>query len=118
MNVSPNQSTTRLGTDLTFEVVDMRGRNGFPKGQRGLAFRHQERRTIQCRSTGLDIRRNADYVVRTDQTGDWRVDHREGFGIDVAVYGPNRESYFPSHTAAAVALKAHLDEIRTNSTVA
>ncbi len=118
MQVKPSQTTTKLGTDLTFEVVDMRGRNGFPAGQKGLAFSHSEDRTIQCRSTGIDIRRKARYVVRTDDTRQgWRVDHREGFGIDVAVYGPKRESYFPTHTAAAAALKSHLDEIQHNSTV-
>jgi len=118
MQVNPNQKTTKLGTDLTFEVVDMRGERGFPRGQKGLAFRHQERRTIHCKFTGVPINRKADYVIQTDHTGKgWRIDHHEGFGLKTAVYGPNREDYFPSHSAAASALKAHLDEIEHNSSI-
>jgi hypothetical protein len=116
MNINPSQKTTRLGTALTFEVVDMRGRNGFPQGQKGLAFRHQERRTIYCGVSGLAIKRSADFILRTDAKG-WRIDHREGYGLNTAVYGPNGEEYFPSNDEAAFALQQYLDDIRDNSTL-
>ena len=118
MRINPTQKTTKLGTDVTFTVHDLRGVRGFPKDQRGLAFRHQERRVILCKVTGIEIRRHADYIVRTDDTGKgWRIDHMEGHGINTAVYGTNREDYFPSNHEAAKALQKHLDDIRDNSTI-
>jgi hypothetical protein len=98
MHVKPTQKTTKLGTDLTFDVLDLRGRQGFPEGQDGLVFVHKDYRQV-----GIS------FVVRTDSMcrGKWRVDRMVG-PIAEAVYGPNREDYFPTNTAAAVALAKHL----------
>jgi len=118
MNINPTQQTSNLHTDLTFEVIDMRGTKGFPKGQKGLVFSHKDQRVLKCRVTGIDLPQNSTFVVRTDDTGKgWRIDRAEGFGMFVAVYGPNRESYFPTNDAAAAALETHLAEVARKATV-
>lgn len=116
MRISFSQTTTRLGTDLTFEVVDMRGKRGFPQGQKGLLFAHHERREIRCVNTGLPIKRDATYVIRADETG-WRIDEVFAVGPATAVYGPDREDHFPTQVGAAKALKAYLDVLATTSSL-
>lgn len=117
MKMSPNQTTTKLGTKLTFEVVDLRGQRGYPAGQNGYVFVHREQREIRCKYTGLPIKRNAIYVVRIDPNGSWRIDEVFAYGPNTAVYGPEREEYFPTPVAAAKALKTYLDVIATTSSL-
>jgi hypothetical protein len=76
-------ATTKLGTQLTFKVIDLRGINGFPQGKKGLAFFHK------------------DFRVRTDPKG-WRID-RHCFGLVEAVTVKGK-SYFASAEKAAAAL--------------
>ena len=119
MNVSPQQKSTRLRTkDVTFEVIDWRGRGGFPKGQKGLLFEHREARTISDKYTGLNIHRAARYIVRTAAGEEgWRVDEVHHLFPTETVYGPKRETHWATNHEAAAALQGHLDEIRDNSSV-
>ena len=114
MNVRPTQKSTRLGTELTFEVLDMRGRKGFPKGQTGLVFVHKDTRVVPCRLTGQSIHLNATYVVRTDtaRPREWRVDHQDFGPLFTAVYGPDHESYFLTNEDAAATLVNHLEQVK------
>lgn len=83
---------------IKFVTLDYRGREGFPTGPKGLVYHHEN-------VVGGRVR---DFYVRTDTTDKgWRIDHRE-FGINVAVYGHNGESYFESEHEAALALEQHL----------
>jgi hypothetical protein len=100
--IKPTQKTTKLGTSLTFDVLDLRGRQGFPESQRGLVFVHKNTPRV-----GLT------FVVRTGSLGrgQWRVD-MVGL-IPEAIYGPSqeviREDYFPTNEAAARALAKYLE---------
>ena len=86
-------------TSIKFTTLDYRGRDGFPTGPKGLVYHHQN--VMQ----GGRVR---NFYIRTDTTDQgWRIDHRE-FGVNVAVYGPNGESYFETEHEAAVALERHL----------
>jgi hypothetical protein len=119
MNVNPTQATTKLHTNLTFQVHDLRGQNGFPQGQDGLVFEHREQRVIRCKYSGLEIKRDARYVVRTaaGEQG-WRIDLLPKLGPTEAVYGvADRATHWPTNEAAAQALVEVLDEIRDNSSL-
>lgn len=117
MNIRPNQKTTKLRTrDKTFQVHDYRGVRRFPQDQGGFVFEYFERREIQDKFTGLPIKRNERYVIRTDNTGKgWRIDRFLKVGPDEAIYGLDGASYWRTNTAAAQALSDLLDEIRDNS---
>ena len=118
MHVSPKQKTTNLRTATTFEVVDMQGQFGFPKGQGGLVFDHHEKRNITDKFTGLFIKRDARYVVRTDDTDKgWRIDQIRAWLPTEAVYGLDRATHWDTNHEAAAALQGRLDEIRDNSSV-
>lgn len=117
MNLTPGQMHTSLGTPLTFEVIDMRGRNGFPKDDTGYVFVHHERRVLKRRYTGLPYVRTAEYRIRTDPHG-WRVDHTDGMMPPSAIYGENRREYFASPEQAAEVLKAYLDKIEAEGSFA
>jgi hypothetical protein len=117
MNIGTNQKTTKLGTDLEFQVHDFRGVKGFPQGQKGLVFEHREQRVIQCKHSGMPIPRDERYVVRTDDTGQWRVDLRAKLGPFETVYGLDMATYWDTNHAAAWALSERLREIELNSTI-
>jgi len=117
MHISPKQKTTKLGTDLEFRVHDFRGIRGFPQGQKGLVFEHHEQRVIQCRISGMPIPRDARYVVRTDDTGKWRVDRLPKMSPFETVYGLDMATYWSTNHKAAWALSERLHEIEQNSTL-
>lgn len=116
MHIHANQQTSHLKTALSFNVIDIRDRSGFPKGQRGFVFVHHERRVIYCRYTGRPIHRHASYMIRTSPQG-WRIDEI-ALGPATAVYGPNGDAYFPTAEDAARALQADLDVIAATSSLA
>jgi len=117
MRVKAGTKKTKLRTKLSFYVYDFRGTRGFPKGDEGFCFEHREKRVIYCKYTGVAIKRDARYLIRTDDTGKgWRIDEVAGV-LACAVYGVDRESYWPSNVQAACALQAYLEEIRTTSSV-
>lgn len=120
MNIKPNQKTTKLGTDLIFGIVDVRGSAGFPNDQRGFVFIHIEDRTIQCKNTGLPIHRKARYHIRTaaDESG-WRIDLSPVYGPLETVYGlgEGRPTHWTTAKQAAQALSEVLDEIERNSSL-
>lgn len=119
MNVKPTQNTTKLGTQIAFNVIDLRGKQGFPQGQDGLVFEHLERRLVRCKYTGESIKRDARYVIRT-AAGDsgWRIDLLPKLGPAEAVYGvTDRATHWPTNEAAAQALVGVLDEIRDHSSL-
>ena len=117
MNIGTNQKTTKLGTDLEFQVHDFRGVKGFPQGQKGLVFEHNEQRIINCRVSGMPIPRSARYIVRTDDTGYWRVDYMPRVGPNEAIYGLDGMSQWTTNHSAAWALSERLREIELNSTI-
>lgn len=121
MNVKPTQKTTKLGTTLTFEVLDLRGKRDFPQGQDGLVFVHHEKRTIRCKYTGCEIKRKARYAIRTaaGEQG-WRIDLLPDYFLPPeTVYGlaEGRPTHWASKEEAAQALVAVLDEIEHNSSL-
>lgn len=118
MRIKDGQQTTRLGTTLKFRVYDLRGVRGFPQGQQGYVFEYREQRSIRCKYTGAEIKRDERYVLRTDDTGKgWRIDRLPKFGPAEAVYGQNREDYWESAEDAAKALAWLQDEIRDNTSL-
>jgi len=118
MYVKPSQKTTKLGVDLPFEVLDMRGRKGFPQSQEGLVFVHKDNRVVNCRLTRVPIQLRATYVIRTDHRGEgWRIDQHDLGSLFTAITGPDRQDYFPTNKAAAAALVAHLNKVATSTTI-
>ena len=116
MNIRINQISSKLGTKLIFKVYDFRGIRGFPQGQDGFQFECFERREIRDKYTGLPIKRDERYVIRTDDTGKgWRIDRIPKVGPAEAIYGIDGASYWPTNTAAAKALSDLLDEIWDNT---
>ena len=101
MDISDTDNNTTLGTSLTFLILDYRGKYDFPGDQNGFVFEH--RRSIP-KTTSTE-----GYAIRTDDTGGgWRVDYIPQFGPKETVYGPNRESYWPTNEEAAAALELYL----------
>lgn len=91
MRIANTQKATALRTGLNFEVIDMRGRSGFPNTQEGFVFKHRY------------------FTIRTDHRNQgWRIDRYNAPGLCEAVYGPGRQSYFKTSTKAADALQGHL----------
>jgi hypothetical protein len=120
MNIKDTQKTTKLGTRLAFNVIDLRGRSGFPQGQGGLVFEHREQRTIRCKFSGIEIKRDARYTIRTaaGESG-WRIDLLPKIGPVEAVYGvgAGRPTHWPTKEEAAQALVGVLDEIEHNTSI-
>lgn len=111
--------TSNLGTKLTFTKHDVQGKWHFPQGEGGFAYEYKEFRTIFDRYTGRSIKRDVDYVVRTDVTGKgWRIDILPQVGPAETVYGPDRQTYWATPQAAARVLVGVLDEIETCSSLA
>jgi hypothetical protein len=100
MYVPVKSTVHNLNTNLTFTVLDFRGRNSFPNTQEGLVFQHNFQKKVR------DGYITKTFLVRTDNTG-WRVDYL-ALGPVEAVYGPNGESHFKTNEAAAAALETHL----------
>lgn len=112
--------TTKLGTALSFKVYNLQMQNGFPVGSKGLVYEYLEQRTIQCKHTGLPIKRDARYAIRTDDTAQgWRIDLLPRVGPAETVYGigEGRPTYWSTAKLAAEALVGVLDEIRDNSSL-
>ena len=111
--------TTKLGTKLTLKVHDLQGQRGFPMGSKGLVYEYLEQRTIRCKYTGIEIKRDARYVIRTDACGQWRIDLLPKLGPAETVYGvgEGRPDYWPTAKQAAQALVGVLDEIANNTSI-
>lgn len=110
--------TITLKTTLTFLEYDLRGTSGFPNTDQGFVYLHKEDRVLKCKYTGLPIKRQAEYAVRTDNTGyGWRVDFMPHLGPLETVYGEDGKSYWSTPEEAARALEAHLNRIATNAHV-
>ncbi len=80
---TPSKTTTALGTKtLAFDVLDLRGRQGFPRDPRGFVYLHREDRELPQRYTGLTRRQRRTWAVRHGgQEEAWRVDLHSGFGL-------------------------------------
>ena len=112
--------TSKLGTSLSFRIIDMRGQKGFPRGAKGLCYEYLEQRMIRCKNTGLIITRDARYALRTDHTNKgFRIDLLPRIGPAEAVYGlgEGRPSYWATAKEAASALVGVLNEIEHNSSL-
>lgn len=121
MNTKPAQKTSKLGTKLTFTLIDMRGQNNFPRSQQGFVYEYLEQRVIRCKYTGCNIKRDARYVIRTDDNGwGWRIDLLPKLGPAETVYGigTGRPTHWFTAKLAAEALVGVLDEIAHNSSLA
>lgn len=110
--------TIKLGTSLKFTVYDFRGQFDFPEDDNGFLYMYHELRTIQCRFTGKDIKRNERYAIRSDSGGKgWRIDRLVSYGPLEAVYGEDGQAYFDTPKAAAKGLVWAQDEIARNTSV-
>lgn len=119
MKIRTGQKVTKIGTNLPFTVYDFRGTNGFPHGQCGFVFEYLEKRIIACKYSGQPIKRDARYLIRTDETSFWRIDMVPKFGPTEAVYGVDQDrlSHWKTAADAARALVGVLDEIQHNSSL-
>lgn len=119
MYVNPSRPHTSLKSNLLFTVHDLRGKQGFPRGSKGLVFEYVEQRVVTCKVTGRDIQRDARYVIRTAAGEDgWRIDRLPKLGPAETVYGvKDRATHWPTNEAAAQALAEVLDEIRDHSSL-
>jgi len=100
---------TNLGTNISFRIVDMRGKGGFPKGREGLVYEHLERRTLKNKYTGFPIKRDEQYVIRTStQSKGWRIDRIALLTGPEAISAPDRTSSWETPQIAAVALETFL----------
>lgn len=103
-------ATTTLGTNLTFTVLDMQGKNRFPMGAEGLVYR------CQVRLVNPSILRKwaETYYIRTGETSfegrPWRIDKASvvAGGPFEAVYAEDRTSHWASPEDAAQVLAAAL----------
>ena len=113
MRIADGQQRTKLRTGLDFEVIDYRGKRGFPAGQEGFLFKHEDSRKLSDRYTGRPVQMRDAYLIRTaaGETG-WRIDKME-FGIATAVYGGGGRSHWPTNHEAAKALVLHLEKVRS-----
>lgn len=112
--------TAKLGTALSFKVHNLQGQNGFPVGSKGLVYEYLEQRVIRCKHTGIKIRRDARYVIRTDSTDKgWRIDLLPKLGPAETVYGldAGRSTYWSTPEQAAQAFSGVLDEIANNTSI-
>ena len=113
----PSQTTSRLGTRLKFRVFDMRGIRDFPSGFEGVVYHYTEDRTIQCKLTGLDIKRKGRYVILCGPDHLWRIDLIPSYNAPAeAVYSVSGEAKWKTPQEAAKALSGTLDHIRDNTT--
>ena len=117
--IDTDNTSKTIGT-LTFNVYDFRGQRGFPSDDKGFVYEYKEQRQIFCKYTRVAIKRDARYVLRTDGTGQWRIDLLPKLGPAETVYavGGDRTSYWPSVEDAAKSLQEILNEIEVNSSVA
>ena len=118
MSTAPK--TTKLGTKLTLKVYDFRGQSGFPTGSKGLVYEYRENRTIRCKFSGCEIKRDARYAIRTAAGEEgWRIDLLPGLGPTETVYGlgEGRPTHWSTAKQAAQALSEVLDEIERNSSL-
>jgi hypothetical protein len=96
--------TTKLGTRLQFNVIDMRGKSGFPDSPKGLVYEHVDKRIVRKPYTGVERQLNDTYFIRVDPHGrGWRIDQQD-LGLYVAVHGPDRQEYWHTASDAAHAL--------------
>lgn len=116
MRIKKGQLTTNLRSGLRFQVLDLRGRNGFPRNQRGYAFLYHDQEEIK-NVFGLTTQMDDQYVVRAHPEHNmWRVD-KVDWPIYVAVCDPQtHKNVFGTNEEAAEVLSRHLadqhDKIR------
>lgn len=101
---------TTLGTNITFNVIDMQGKNHFPKGALGLVYRHDA--IIRNHTTGKTWQET--YLIRSTSEAapatPWRLDKVSmvAGGPMEAIYAEDRTSHWASPEEAAKVLAASL----------
>ena len=108
-NITDTQKTTKLRTTLNFQVVRP---NGVPEdyvgGERHI-YLFQETVEVSGQHSGVQVKVDHCYaVLLAPGIRRWRADHIEnsklGAAGTVAIYGPDRESYFDTAFEAAKAV--------------
>lgn len=103
--------TCNLGTNLTFTILDMQGKNSFPEGAEGLVYQ------CQVRVVNPSILRKwaETYFIRTGGCSPngraWRIDKASivAGGPFEAVYAHDRTSHWATPKEAAKVLAAALE---------
>lgn len=96
-----------LGTRQRFEVLDMRGKKGFPEGDEGFVYILKYSTELPQRYTGIPKKWKRTFIIRTDDSNKgWRID-KSDMGIPETVRG--LESYYRTPQEAAKKLVGYLE---------
>ena len=100
---------TNLGTKYRFDILDKRGKDGFPDGPEGLIYRLDVEKALHEYPVGGTKDWKATFVIRTDTSGrGWRIDKMDLF-IAESVRG--LKDYYRTPKDAAKKLAAYLDTL-------
>lgn len=95
---------------LRFEVIDMRGKKGFPEDDKGIVYLHKAEYKLKQEYTNVEKVWKRTYVIRTDHRDKgWRIDEMAPPLPTEAV--PGLENYYKTPQVAAKKLAAYLKNI-------
>jgi len=97
---------------LSFEIIDMRGKKGFPEDDKGLVYAHRTNEPLKDKYTGIAKNWKRTFAIRTDASGrkGWRVDLMGSFGGPAEAIEGLR-GYYKTPMAAAKKLAAYLKSV-------